>query len=92
MKEKQYTYPTWVKVIYKDDNEDFIQTQLYSVGVYAIINNDPALQFTITPKSILNMVKKLKKSIEQVNSNIKEVQEGATITVSKTEFGYKLLN
>lgn len=55
-------------------------TQLYKVGVYAIINNDPALQFNWTPMKIRATEKKLRK--QEADGNITDLVFGREMVVS----------
>ena len=55
-------------------------TQLYQVGVYCIINNDPANQFCISPMSMTKIEKRLKQQDkEHIISNL---EFGRAITVT----------
>lgn len=55
-------------------------TQLYKVGIYAIMDNNPAMQFNLTPKELVKIEGKLRKDEEQ--GLISELQFGAEITVT----------
>lgn len=55
-------------------------TQLYQIGVYLIINNDPAEQYTMQPKDIVKLEEHLKK--EEKKGNITNLEFGIPITVT----------
>lgn len=40
------------------------QTQLYKVGVYGIVNGDPAMQVSITPSALVKLERKLNKQLK----------------------------
>ena len=61
-------------------------TQLYKTGVYAIINNNPALQYNLTPKDIVEIEKNLRQ--REKEGKIKELSFGLPITVIKDEQGF----
>lgn len=85
-KDKKIKYHrSHVYVDNKGEKVTFI-TQLYQVGVYAIINNDPALQFNFNPSDIVNIEKKLKKALK--NKEIKSLKFGFPITVTTDESGF----
>lgn len=71
-KKKEWNYPIWMQV-----GNDKLVTQLYQVGVYGIINNDPKLQNTYHPKDLENMYKKFK--------NREDFTCGRMITVTLNE-------
>jgi hypothetical protein len=55
-------------------------TQLYKVGVYGILNNDPAMQMNLTPNQMVLLEKKLNKDLKK--GEIKDLKFGHEITVS----------
>lgn len=55
-------------------------TQLYQVGVYGILDNNPAAQGNFTPQQIKRMEKKLKEAEEK--GEIQEFELGVPITVT----------
>lgn len=55
-------------------------TQLYNIGVYAIINNDPSLQFNLQPGNIVKIEKDLNKQLKA--GIIKDLKFGVEITVT----------
>lgn len=82
---KKWTYHRTHSFV--ENKERFIfDTQLYKTGIYAIINNDPALQFNLTPKDIVKVEKKLRK--EEKEGKIKELSFGLPITVIEDEQGF----
>lgn len=64
----------------KDGKQVEFVSQLYQVGVYAIINNDPAMQLNITPSAIVKIEQKLLR--QQKNGEITDLVFGSKITVS----------
>lgn len=70
------------------ENEERITftTQLYKTGVYAIINNNPALQYNLTPKDIVEIEKNLRQ--REKEGKIKELSFGLPITVIEDEQGF----
>ena len=65
-------------------------TQLYQVGVYAIVNNNPAWQMSLSPNQMVTTERKLKKFAEK--GEIKDLEFGLPITVIEDENGlYKKL-
>jgi hypothetical protein len=66
-------------------------TQLYQIGVYLIVNNNPKLQFNITPNQMVSMEKRMRKSFEK--GEITDLEFGREITVIENESGlYEELN
>lgn len=63
----------------KGDKTTFV-LQLYSIGIYGIINNNPALQFSLEPKDLAKMERKLKKA--EAEGEITELVFGEEIIVS----------
>jgi hypothetical protein len=55
-------------------------TQLYSIGIYGIVNNDPQMQGSYTPQAIKKIEKNLKKAEEK--KEIKKLTFGREITVT----------
>lgn len=66
---------------YKDKGErvSFI-SQLYKIGVYGIVNGDPAMQMNLTPSQIVRLEKKLKQAQEK--GEITDLEFGESITVT----------
>jgi len=69
-KQKLYTYH--VSHQFKDDTskECNFTSQLYKVGIYFIVNNDPRLQGSMNPSQICSLEKKLKKQFKEGKSQI----------------------
>ena len=61
-------------------------TQLYQIGVYMIIDNNPRLQFNITPNQMVSMERRLKKAFEK--GEISDLEFGREITVIENEEGF----
>lgn len=55
-------------------------TQLYNIGVYGILNNDPSTQGNWSPQEIRKMEKELVKAKEK--EQIKDFELGIPITVT----------
>lgn len=56
-------------------------TQLYGIGVYLIVNNNPAEQYTMQPKDIVRLEEHLKEA--EKKGNITNLEFGMPITVTK---------
>jgi len=54
-------------------------TQLYQVGVYGIINNDPALQMSIKPSDMVKIERNLNKQLRE--GKISDLEFGREIIV-----------
>lgn len=74
------TYHKSHTVIDNEGNEINFVTNLYSIGVYGIVNNDPSMQGNFTPSQIKKMEKDLQKAVDK--GEIKELVLGIPITVS----------
>lgn len=61
-------------------------TQLYQIGVYMIADNNPRLQFNITPNQMVSMERRLEKSFEK--GEISDLEFGREITVIENEEGF----
>lgn len=84
--DKIYTYHKTIKVINNDDTTETLTTQLYNIGVYCIVNNDPRLQFTSSPPKLVKQEKELKKKVE--SKQIKSFELISPITVTKDDTGW----
>jgi len=60
-------------------------SQVYMVGVYVILNNDPRLQLTCTPENMISVEKKLKEA--ETAGKITDLVFGRRIKVIKDESG-----
>lgn len=65
-------------------------TQLYSIGVYCIVDNDPAMQFSLTPSKMVSLEKKLRKGVEK--GEISDLEFGREITVKEIDGFWKEIN
>lgn len=75
------TYHKSHSFVNAESNESFsFVTQLYKIGVYGIINGNPAMQANFTPQNIKRMEKSLVKL--QTEGKIKDLVLGVLITVS----------
>lgn len=63
-----------------------LATQLYQIGTYAIVNNDPSMQLSMTPAELSKLEKKLKK--DEAAGIISELKFGREITVTKNNDGF----
>jgi hypothetical protein len=61
-------------------------TQLYQIGVYMIVDNNPRLQFNITPNQMVSMERRLKKAFKE--GEITDLEFGREITVIENEEGF----
>lgn len=83
---KVYTYHIWNSFVTKDGKKANMLTQLYQIGIYAIVNNDPAMQLNLTPKDIVKIEKDLNKRM--LSSDITELEYGRSISIYKNEEGF----
>ena len=74
------TYHRSVKFTPVDGPEQHLVTQLYKVGVYGIVNNDPAQQGNFTPGQLKAMEKKLLKAHDK--GDVKSIELTLPITVT----------
>lgn len=77
---KVYTYHTSHSFKDKEGNEHRFVTQLYAVGIYGILNGDPAMQGTYTPSQIVNIEKKQREAVQRLE--ITDLQFGRKIKVT----------
>jgi hypothetical protein len=84
-KVKVYTYHISHQFISKGKKMDMM-TQLYKIGVYAIINSDPSLQTGIDPPQMVKMEKDLNKSF--ASGKITELRYGRAISVYEDKDGF----
>lgn len=56
-------------------------TQLYQIGVYLILNGNPAEQYAMQPKDVVRLEKHLKR--EEKKGNITNLEFGIPITVTE---------
>lgn len=89
IKPKKYTYHKSHSYKTKEGVEVNFLTQLYSIGIYAIVNNDAQMQLNLTPSQLVNIEKKLKKQEEK--GNITNLKFGTSITVINNNDDYKEL-
>jgi len=86
VKKKTWTYHVSHKFTQTSSGKKVsVLTQLYKTGVYAIVNNDPAMQLSLEPKALVKIETGLKKDFAA--GKIKDLEFGRAITVSN-ETGY----
>ena len=78
--EKIYSYPISMFIKFNDNTTFQYETQLYQIGVYITINNNPRLQFNLTPQRMERFVNKILK-----DDNIKSINEGRIVNVQKVD-------
>lgn len=81
---KKWTYHKSHSFEHKGVKVNFI-TQLYQVGVYGIINGDPATQGGFTPSGLVKLEQQLKKDAEK--GEITNLEFGIPITVTEDKNG-----
>lgn len=80
-KSKKWKYHTSHSFVHiPTGTETSFVSQLYKVGVYGIVDNDPSLQFNLKPQDIVKLEKKLHKDL--VDGVIRDLVFGREITVS----------
>jgi len=57
--------------------------QVYKVGIYCIVNNDPGMQFSLHPSALVKIEKKLNKKVSE--GTITDLQLGSEITVAEVD-------
>ncbi len=77
---KKYTYHVTHNFTTEKNEKVSFVSQLYQVGVYAIINSNAALQFNLLPSDIVKTEKKLTKDFN--SGKITDLRFGREITVS----------
>lgn len=84
---KKWTYHVSHEYIEASTGKKFsFISQMYLIGIYGIINNDPAMQGTFTPQKIRRMEKMLKKT--EKDGDISDLTFGKEITVTLNNEGY----
>jgi hypothetical protein len=83
---KKWTYSR--SLTYKDTegNVHTALSQLYSIGVYVIIDDNPRLQYSVTPAQMVKIEKSIKKDFEK--GLITDLVLGVPITVIRDENGF----
>jgi hypothetical protein len=78
---KTFTYHTSHSFTIVDTNKTIsFTTELYQLGIYAILNNDPALQFSTTPNELVKVEKGL--IAKEAKGLIKNLTFGGEIKVT----------
>ena len=85
-KVKLYKYHISNEFIDAKGKKNDLMTQLYKVGVYAIINNSPSLQFSTDPESMVKAEKKL--NADMKSGKITDLKFGRAISVYKDKDGF----
>jgi hypothetical protein len=80
-KSKKFKYHTSHSFVHIPTNttSTFI-SQLYKIGVYGIVNNDPSMQFNLKPQDIVKLEKHLHKDL--MDGVIRDLVFGREIVVS----------
>ena len=68
-------------------NKESYVTELYQTGIYVILNDSPASQFSTTPKELEKLCKSIKKDLNE--KKILNVEWGPEITVERLDSLYK---
>lgn len=79
MSTKKYTYHKQHSFITPEGNKISMNSELYQVGVYCIINGDPAMQSCLTPRDMQQIEKRLQK--EQSKGQINNLKFASPVTV-----------
>ena len=74
------TYHKSHKFVDLDGKEHNFITQLYQIGVYGILDNNPAAQGGFSPRGVKRMARDLKKALK--DKLIKSYELGMSITVT----------
>jgi hypothetical protein len=86
MASKNWTYSRSLTFKDAEGTEFNMISQLYKIGVYVIINNDPGMQYNLTPSQMVKTEKQFKKSFEA--GDITDLVLGRLITVTKDKEGF----
>lgn len=82
-KQKTISYHVSHSFVDNKGNTISFATQLYSIGVYGIVNNNSAMQGNFTPQQIVKVEKHLNKQKE--NGEITDLKFGRQIEVAKVD-------
>ena len=63
-----------------------MQSQLYKIGVYVILDDNPSMQFGLTPARIMGVEKKLKK--DEIAGKITNLVFSSPIKVTTDDDGF----
>lgn len=77
---KIYTYHASHSYTTSEGKEVQFYTQLYNIGIYGIVNNDPGMQAGFEPLDIVKIEKRLNKEFSE--GTIKGLKFGREIKVS----------
>lgn len=66
--------------------ETTMQSQLYQVGIYVILNNNPALQFSADPEGMIKAEKKLRK--DEIKGTITDLYFSPAIRITEDKDGF----
>lgn len=82
---KKYTYP--VAATLKKDGKvvHTVDTQLYRIGIYIMVNNNPANQSDMSPEQVVKYMKQFKQ--DNLNDGV-TVEFAREITVHENEDGF----
>jgi hypothetical protein len=80
-KQKTITYHVSHSFVDSKGNTITFATQLYQIGVYGIVNNNPTMQGNFTPQQIVKIEKLVNKQKE--NGEIKDLNFGRQIKVAQ---------
>jgi hypothetical protein len=89
-KQKTITYHKSHSFVDNNGNTISFATQLYQIGVYVIINNNPTMQGNFNPKQIVKIEKELNRQKE--NGEITELNFGTPITVAEVDGFWEEVN
>jgi len=80
-KQKTISYHVSHSFVDSKGNTISFATQLYQIGVYGIVNNNPAMQGNFEPKQIVKIEKHLNKQLD--NGEITDLKFGREIKVEQ---------
>jgi len=86
-KQKTWKYPIWAKVYQGDKVVVSMMTQLYQIGVYGIMNNNPSQQGSFSPSQMVKQMKQFRPENLKEGMDLR-VEFGREITVTENEDGF----
>jgi hypothetical protein len=87
---KKFKYHKSHSFVDSRGNKISFATQLYKIGIYGIVNNNPSMQGNFTPQQMVKIEKQLNKQKE--NGEITELTFSLPITIEKVDGFWQEVN
>ena len=84
---KKWKCPLSIDFVLADESEVSIIFQVYAIGIYCIIDGDPARQYNLTPGQAQNRWRKIKKAL---GKDVTKLEHSAERTVEEINGFYML--